>query len=188
MRDPSLHPSALGPQLKRWRALHRVKQSHAADLFGVAQSTISRWEAGRQQMSPDERATAERLLAARLDSAGDYALARLVSGSAGRMHLVCDLTHRLLASSSARAAEFSPPLSMLLGTSLWRYASPEIVRMEAALDTLGWHDRVGPPSVEFDTGANASQVVPIRGSVCRWTRMTLSDGSAARLVETLEDA
>ncbi|WP_205193547.1 helix-turn-helix transcriptional regulator, partial [Burkholderia sp. LMG 13014] len=66
MRDPSLHPSSLGPQLKRWRALHRVKQSHAADLFGVAQSTISRWEAGRQQMSPDERATAERLLAARL--------------------------------------------------------------------------------------------------------------------------
>ncbi len=104
------------------------------------------------------------------------------------MHLVCDLTHRPLASSSARAAEFSQPLSMLLGTSLWRYASPEIVRMEAALDTLGWHDRAGPPSVEFDTGANASQVVPIRGSRCRWTRMTLSDGSAARLVETLEDA
>ncbi|MCA8001555.1 helix-turn-helix domain-containing protein [Burkholderia metallica] len=188
MRDPSPHPSALGPQLKRWRALHRIKQSHAAQLFGVAQSTISRWEAGRQQMSPDERATAERLLAARLDSAGDRALARLVAGRAGRMHLVCDLTHRLLAASPARAAEFSQPLPMLLGTSLWRYASPQIIRMEAALDTLGWRDHAGPPSVEFDTGANASRIVPIRGSLCRWTRMTLSDGSAARLVETLHDA
>jgi hypothetical protein len=104
------------------------------------------------------------------------------------MHLVCDLTHRLLASSPARAAEFSQPLSMLLDTSLWRYATPEIVRMETALDSLGWHDHAGPPSVEFDTGANASRVVPIRGSMCRWTRMTLSDGSAVRLVETLQDA
>lgn len=186
MPHPPLHPSSLGPQLKRWRALHRVKQSHAAELFGVAQSTISRWEAGLQQMSPAERATAERLLAARLDSAGDHALARLIAGNAGRMHLVCDLTHRLLASSPARAAEFSQPLSTLLGTSLWRYATPEIVRMEAALDPLGWHDRAGPPSVEFDTGANASRVVPIRGSRCRWTRLTLSDGSAVRLVETLD--
>ncbi|OED15405.1 helix-turn-helix transcriptional regulator [Burkholderia sp. A2] len=186
MTASPLHASSLGPQLKRWRALHRVKQSHAAELFGVAQSTISRWEAGLQQMSPDERATAERLLAARIDSAGDRALARLIAGSAGRMHLVCDLTHRLLAGSPARAAEFAQPLSTLLGTSLWRYATPEIVRMEAALDPLGWHDRAGPPSVEFDTGANASRVVPIRGSRCRWTRMALSDGAAVRLVETLD--
>ncbi|MDR5667812.1 helix-turn-helix domain-containing protein, partial [Burkholderia cenocepacia] len=114
MTASPLHPSSLGPQLKRWRALHRVKQSHAAELFRVAQSTISRWEAGLQQMSPAERATAERLLAARLDSAGDHALARLIAGSTGRMHLVCDLTHRLLASSPARAAEFSRPLSTLL--------------------------------------------------------------------------
>ena len=90
------------------------------------------------------------------------------------------------ACSPSRAAEFSRPLPALLGTSLWRYASPEIVRMEAALDPLGWHDRAGPPSVEFDTGANASRVVPIRGSRCRWTRMALSDGSAVRLVETLD--
>ena len=53
-----LHSPPLGPQLKRWRTLHRMKQSHAAELFGVAQSTISRWEAGIQQMSPDERAMA----------------------------------------------------------------------------------------------------------------------------------
>ncbi|PRF35280.1 XRE family transcriptional regulator [Burkholderia multivorans] len=185
MPDSLLHTPPLGPQLKRWRLLHRVKQSHAAELFGVAQSTISRWEAGVQQMSPDERATAERLLAARLDSAGDHALARLVAGSAGRMHLVCDLTHRLLACSPSRAAEFSQPLSMLLGTSLWRYATEEIVRMETALNTLGWHDCAGPPSVEFDTGTNASRVVPIHRSRCRWTRIMLSDGSAARLVETL---
>ncbi|MXN77896.1 helix-turn-helix domain-containing protein [Burkholderia sp. 4701] len=185
MADSPLQTPPLGPLLKRWRLLHRVKQHHAAELFGVAQSTISRWEAGVQQMSPDERALAERLLAARLDSAGDRALARLVAAHPGQVHLVCDLTHRLLASSRGRAAEFGMPLSALLGTSLWRYATPEIARVEASLDALGWRDRAGPPSVEFGSGANASRVVPIRRGTCRWTRMILSDGSAARLVETL---
>ncbi|MBN3788245.1 helix-turn-helix transcriptional regulator [Burkholderia sp. Ac-20353] len=185
MTDSPLQSSPLGPLLKRWRLLHRVKQSHAAELFGVAQSTISRWEAGAQQMSADERELAERLLAARLDSAGDRALARLVAAHPGRVHLVCDLTHRLLACSQSRAAEFTAPLSTLLGTSLWRYATHEIVHAEASLDALGWRDSAGPPSVEFGSGANASHVVPIRRSTCRWTQMVLSDGSAARLVETL---
>ncbi|KVT33897.1 helix-turn-helix domain-containing protein [Burkholderia ubonensis] len=185
MTDSPLQSPPLGPLLKRWRLLRRVKQSHAAELFGVAQSTISRWEAGVQQMSPDERAIAERLLAARLDSAGDRALARLVGDHPGRVHLVCDLTHRLLACSSLRAAEFAKPLPTMLGASLWRYATPEIAALKASLDTLGWRDSAGPPSVEFDSGANASRIVPIRRSTCRWTRMILSDGSAARLVETL---
>ena len=83
MADSPLQTPPLGPLLKRWRLLRRVKQHHAAELFGVAQSTISRWEAGVQQMSPDERAIAERLLAARLDSAGDRALARLLDAHPG---------------------------------------------------------------------------------------------------------
>jgi hypothetical protein len=48
-----------------------------------------------------------------------------------------------------------------------------------------WHDALSPEPVEFDTGANASRVVPIRPSRCRWTRFVLSDGAPARLVETL---
>jgi len=50
MTTSPLHTPPLGPQLKRWRALHRVKQSHAAELFGVAQSTISRWEGWRKTL------------------------------------------------------------------------------------------------------------------------------------------
>ena len=42
-----------------------------------------------------------------------------------------------------------------------------------------------PPAIEFCTGANRSDEVPIRQSACRWTRIVLADGSAARLVETL---
>ncbi|MDT9120704.1 hypothetical protein RSW84_25050, partial [Escherichia coli] len=79
--------------LRRWRTLHRVKQTHAAELFGVAQSTISRWEAGVQDMLPDERHRAETLLHARLSSAADHALARLIDAHPRAVHLVCDLTH-----------------------------------------------------------------------------------------------
>jgi transcriptional regulator with XRE-family HTH domain len=95
MDSLTLTPLALGIALKRWRLLHRVKQTHAAEMFGVAQSTISRWEAGLQQMEPAERARVERLLAARLESAADRALERLVTESPREVHLVCDLTHRL---------------------------------------------------------------------------------------------
>ncbi|MDQ0073602.1 transcriptional regulator with XRE-family HTH domain [Variovorax boronicumulans] len=176
---------SLGPALKRWRLLHRVKQSHAAELFNVNQSTISRWESGTQAMEPAERARAEALLSARLDAAADHALARLVNESPRPVHLVCDITHRLLASSARRAAEFGAPLSLLLGRSLWRYATPEIAGKEAMLDGIGWRDALAPPSLEFATGTNSSQLVPIAQSRCRWTRLTLSDGTSARLVETL---
>lgn len=171
--------------LKRWRLLHRIKQSHAAQMFRVSQSTISRWEAGVQEAEPEQRAQIEALLRARLDSAADHALARLVASSGQPVHLVCDLTHRLLACSAPREAEFSVPVGELLGRSLWPFVTEEIAAQEAKLDTLGWREGIAAPALEFATGTNASLQVPIRQSQCRWTRLTLSDGSTARVVETL---
>ena len=179
-----LKPVRLGSALRRWRLLNRIKQTHAAELFGVAQSTISRWESGAQEMEPAERAQVERRLSARLDAAADRALARLVDAGPSPMHLVCDLSHALLACSPSRAAEFGVPLSGLMGRSLWRYATRK---------SSAWRRRwkpglardAGPPAIEFGTGANGSDEVPIRQGACRWTRILLADGSAARLVETL---
>jgi len=177
--------SPLGPSLRRWRVLRRVKQAHAAGLLGVSQATISRWESGAQTPDADEERRLRLLMAARLDSAADRQLARMVSLSSAPVHLVCDLTHRLLAASPAREREFAVPLSDLLGHSLWRYASPDIVNAEARLGELGWF---GPeaPAVELATGANAADApVPITPSRFRWVRFQLSDGSFARLTETL---
>src|SRR6185312_845095 len=83
-------PLALGRALRRWRLLHRVKQEHAAQIFGVAQSTISRWEAGRQAMEPTERTKLEAIVCARLDSAADRVLAALVNESPRPVHLLCE--------------------------------------------------------------------------------------------------
>ncbi|MGF7148430.1 transcriptional regulator with XRE-family HTH domain [Sphingomonas zeicaulis] len=176
---------AMGPALRRWRALHRVKQAHAAELFGVAQSTISRWEAGAQAMEPAEHAKVAAVVAARLDAAADRVLAQLVSESPRPVHLVCDLTHKLLALSPSRAAGFGCPPETLIGRSLWPFATDALRAMEARLADLGWHDGPGPAPVEFQTGANRSTLVPVRHSLCRWTRILLSDGTAARIVETL---
>ena len=185
MPDTLLTPALPGIALRRWRLLHRVKQSHAAAMFNVTQSTISRWESGGQAMDPQAHATLEQLLAARLDAAADQALARLVRESPRPVHLICDLTHRLLACSPSRAAQFTRPVSELMGRSLWCFATPEIMSTEAALDRSGWREVLAPPALEFITGTNDSPLVPINSSLCRWTRIPLSDGMAARLVETL---
>jgi transcriptional regulator with XRE-family HTH domain len=176
----------IGPAFRRWRALNRVKQSHAAELFGVAQSTISRWECGAQQMEPEQRARLMALVSARLTSAGDAALARLVQEQSRGVHLICDQSHRLLALSGVRRQEFGCDAGELMGKSLWRFITEDLALAEAALEGLGWFDLQSPPEVVAETGANSSDLVPIRAGRCRLTRMVLSDGTAARLVETLD--
>lgn len=180
-----LNGAALAAALRRWRVINRVKQAAAAERLGVAQSTVSRWEAGRQPIDPGEARRLLALVAARPDSAADAALAMLVRESRRAVHLVCDTSHRLLAFSPARAASFGVDAAGLIGRSLWRFSPPELIAVEAALPAAGWYDAPCPAPIEFETGCNRSRVVPIRPSRCRWTRMTLSDGSAVRLVETL---
>jgi transcriptional regulator with XRE-family HTH domain len=185
MTTESIASMALGQALRRWRLLHRMKQAHAAELFGVAQSTISRWESGLQEMEVRERAKVEALVSARIDTSADRVLATLVSESPRNLHLICDFTHRLLACSPARAREFSVPISDLIGESLRRFSTTRITAEELSLVERGWYERPSPVPVEFDTGENDSEIVPIRQSRCRWTRVLLSDGTPARLVETL---
>ncbi len=176
---------SLGRSLRVWRILKGIKQSHAAELLGVSQGTISRWESGALAPDADEQASMRDLLGARLDGAADRALARLIEQSPARVHLVCDITHNLLAASPRRTASWGLGFSELRGRSLWRYATPEIVAAENRLAENGWFER-GPPVVRITTGANRSNEVPIEPSTLTWTRFQLSDGSFARLAETLE--
>lgn len=184
--SPELHcgdERALGRSLRTWRALRRIKQQHAAQLLGVSQATVSRWENGQAPPDAGEAARLRALMAARLDSAADAVLARLVSTSAEPVHLICDFTHRLLAASKAREAQFKVPTATLLGTSLWRYASEDIVVAEGRLAEQGWFEP-GPPSIEFRTRAYDSGDLVIHACDTRWVRFQLSDGSFVRLVES----
>lgn len=177
-------PTRLGRSLRSWRALRRVKQSHAAELLGVTQATVSRWENGQLAPDPDGQQAIRLLLQARLDSAADFELARMVRSSAAAVHLVCDLTHRLLALSAARERFCRVPAAELIGTSLWPCASPGIIAAEARLGELGWFEPAAP-AVELQTGANDGALIQIQDSRLRWVRFQLSDGSFVRLAETL---
>ena len=170
-----------GLALRRWRRLRGIKHSHAAELLGVGQATISRWEHGRHAPSAAESARLARLLEAPLDSAGDRALYNLVAHSSQPVHLVCDLSHRLLAASRPRLREWHASPAAWRGVSLWRFATAEIRAAEERLSELGWYDEVAP-SVRFWTSANHAPVVTIQPGLMQWDRLQLSDGTLARLV------
>lgn len=170
-----------GRALKRWRCLRGVKQSHAAELFGVTQATLSRWERGHHRIPEEAARQLARLLGAPLDSAGDAGLRRLVESSTLAVHLICDLSHRLLAASPARCAEWTADPAELRGVSLWGFATDEIRQAESRLGEAGWYDD-GAARLRFWTGPNDSPVVTIVPGILVWERLQLSDGTLARLV------
>jgi transcriptional regulator with XRE-family HTH domain len=174
----------LGRALRRWRLVRGVKQGHAAELFGVTQATLSRWERGHHQIPDAAGRRLQRLLAAPLDSAGDAGLRRLVESSALPVHLICDLSHRLLAASPARLAQWSIDGSELRGVSLWGFATDQIRSAEQRLGEAGWYDD-GAAELRFWTGANDSPVVSIAPGILVWERLQLSDGTLARLVTSM---
>src|SRR5438046_1714658 len=141
MDDDSLISTGdAGRALRRARLLRGMKQSHLAELLDVAQTTVSRWEKGELRMSAAQAATADRALAIPSDDPQDAALRRLVESSDARVHLICDRTHRLIAASRARAAEWRVDPDRLLGRSLFAFASPRIRDAEESLESLGWRE------------------------------------------------
>lgn len=169
-----------GRMLKRFRHLRGMKQSHVAELMKVTQATVSRWEAGVLRPSERQQAALERLFATGMPSA-DAVLRRLVESSMAKIHLICDHSHRLLAASPARRAEWR--LDMM-GAPMFPYASKEIQRAERTLQHLGWYDGQ-MASLVVETGPNGRDDVPIVAGRVLWERIPLSDGAMGRLVTTL---
>jgi len=171
-----------GSRLKRLRLLKGLKQSHLADLLAVNQSTVARWERGDLALSEDDWQRARSAL--NHTTTQDDVLKRLVETSTQEVHLVCDITHRLLAASGSRKSRWRADIAELMGRPMLCYASAEIFQAEAGLEDLGWYEGV-TTALSFTTGVNASDVVPIRRGHMRWERVMLADGSPARLATTL---
>lgn len=174
-------PASIGPSLRRWRVLNRVKQDALAHDLGVSQSRISRWESGLTEPRGSDLARILSLLRAHPVSASDRALLHLVSSSREPVHLVCDLTHRLLAVSPARARDWHKPIADLMFRPLWRYASEGIREAEKNLEENGWYEPLGP-DICFETEHAHFPEMTIPKSRIRISRLPLSDGSYARLV------
>jgi transcriptional regulator with XRE-family HTH domain len=179
--DAAVLNSSLGPSLRRWRVLNRVKQEALARDLGVSQSKISRWESGRAKPEGADQLKILTLLRARPESSADRALLELVSCSSEPVHLVCDLTHRLLAVSPRRARNWHIPIEDLMNRPLWRFASDGIREMENCLAEHGWFEPLGP-DISFQTEyVHFPEITILQGKI-RISRLLLSDGSYARLV------
>jgi len=173
--------SALGPALRRWRILNRVKQSTVADDLGVSQSTVSRWETLALTPEPWQARRLTSILTARPDAASDRALIALVRSSSIPMHLICDFTHRLIAASEGRLATWRVGIDDLLDTSLWRFASRGILAGETGLAAQGWYEPIAPDVTIVSERVSFSELT-IPAGLIQYTRMPLADGGFARLV------
>ncbi|WP_227271615.1 helix-turn-helix domain-containing protein [Roseobacter weihaiensis] len=182
---PKIPPTlpAFGKRLKRQRLSVGMKQAALADLLGVNQTTVSRWESGLQ--TPDDltqQAGLDVLTSARIE---DAALKRLVQQSTGCVHLVEEANHVCLAYSESRAKDWDTTRGALLGTSLWQFASDEIRQAESELEAMGWWDTYLPAPKAFDTSEVLHDRIRISAGTILWERVYLSDGTPARLVSGL---
>lgn len=179
-----IHDLPIGHALRRFRRLNAIKQGHFAELLGVSQASVSRWESGTHEPDTIHHEKIVALIAARTEGDTDAALKRLIETSTQPVHLVCDATHRLLAASPVRAASWNADARSWIGTSLWRFATPEIVLAETGLDAAGWFDRPFQ-MLDVQTGGNGSDEIPVRPGTMRWETIPLGDGRTGRLTTTL---
>ena len=175
----------IGLALRRFRRLNGIKQSHVAELFAVSQGSVSRWESGAHEPDAPHREKIATFIAAHTADDSDRALKRLVETSTQAVHLICDATHILLAASKARAALWDDDAQSYIGTSLWRFASPEIIATEEGLGDAGWFDRPFQ-SLHFHSGSNGSREIPVAPSRICWETIPLSGGRTGRLTTTLD--
>jgi transcriptional regulator with XRE-family HTH domain len=174
----------IGLALRRFRRLNAVKQSAVAELLGVSQGCVSRWEGGVHRPDAGQRERIVRLISASAGEDRDSALKRLVEGSGRPVHLICDSTHTLLAASRSRAASWGVDVSELVGRSLWPFASPEIEAAEAGLAACGWFERPYQ-CLELSTGDNGRSDVPVPAGRVLWETVPLADGRVGRLTTTI---
>lgn len=177
-------PASLGRNLRRFRRLQGIKQGHLAEMLGVSQGSVSRWESGVHEPDDAAQERISALIAASADNRGDAALKRLILSSPLRVHLVCDATHRLLAVSPGRALAWRADVGAYLGTSLWRHASVQIIEAEGKLAAGGWFERPFQ-SCRFHTGPNDSRTIIITPGVMEWESIPLSDGRVGRLTTAI---
>lgn len=170
----------LGARLRRLRRIRGLKQCVVAELAGVTQSTISRWEKG--ELQPDVILARRVLL--KLAGGGsqlsDGRLRDVVESSPLRIHMIRDIDHRLLAASRSREREWGQSAAELLGESLWRYATQPIRAAETALENAGWWNESVTVPVTVNIGAGHAGL-NIEPGLMVWERLHLADGTPVRL-------
>jgi len=174
---------SFGKRLKRLRCIKALKQDAVAALAGVNQATVSRWERG--SITPPEETIQALMQALTRAPAHDAALQRLVQHCTQPTHLITDIDHRLLAASTARQQIWGVAEAQLLNTSLWQFATEDIVQAELQLSHSGWWEQEAPEPVLVQVRTAQTVGLQIRPSTMLWERVWLANGLPGRLCTTL---
>lgn len=166
------------------RRAAEVKQSALSNELNIDQSTLSRWEAGIQAPEEHIQQKAFSLLASNMTD--DFALRRLIETSNSSLHLIEDTSHICLAFSHRRATEWgNQDANLLIGKSLWRFATEEIQAAENDLSASDWWSARSPTPRIFKTSQKAHDELVISAGQIVWERMYLTDGTPVRLCSSL---
>jgi len=175
---------SFGKRLKRLRRVKGLKQEAIAALAHVNQATVSRWESGA--IAPPQETVQRLLHALNQIPFMDSALQRLVHSSSLPVHLITDTDHRLLAASIPRQRMWGLAETELLQTSLWKFATADIVAAESRLESEGWWEQEAPEPMLVRLRTPQTEGLHIQAGTMLWERVWLANGVPARLCTSLE--
>ncbi len=170
--------------LRRIRQVRGIKQGHVAQLMGVSQATMSKWETGILRPSPEQCVKFQQIFAARLCPIHDGWVKRFVENSAGSAHLICHFTHNLLAASKTRYREWGQIPSSMYERPLLDDAPDDIqVAEDTLLKNIETTGLMRPFAI--NTNGRKGGRYSVHPSLVLWETFQLSDGSWVRLVSNM---
>lgn len=165
-------------EMRRWRRLGRIKQAAAAELLGVSQATVSRWENGITAPDPEERRRL-RALILRQTLRGDRFLRHVVERAPGLVAAV-DRNSVVLAGSAAFGRVNRRSQAELVGFDFRPLVRGPLVEALKRIEDAGFYE---------GEVASVRVVLPVRNADgdeiftdSLWTPYRLEDGTIARLI------
>ena len=176
-----------GPQLRRLRRLRALKQAALAELLGVDQATVSRWESGRQipDLGMQRRL---RDMMRRTEPREEALLKHCINASVGYT-LLCDEQRTIRAASPSFCEIHGVAPSDIIGMSSLPAFTAELEQMLwIAIENGFFEGEVASVRVVSRFHSLSGDWRDLGGIVC-WTPVPLSDGRVLRRVDriTLSD-
>jgi len=172
--------------LRRLRRVREIKQGHFADLIGVSQGTVSKWETGEARPSSKQIERIIQIFTQEPAVTKDAWLRRLVMHSDRQVHVMTDASHQLLAASQPRINEWQRDYVDVASLPLSASLPDDIA---AAETWLLEHDHptvcLTPLVVAID--GRKGGPFDIDPGLLLWERLLLSDGTWVRLVTNISE-
>ncbi len=172
-----------GEQLRRFRRLRALKQAALAEIVGVDQATVSRWESGRQ--NPD-LGMQQRLrdLLRRIEPREEILLKHWINASVGYT-VLCDEDRIIRAASPSYCSIHGLSPAEVLGLSTVPVFTAELEQaLWLAVDRGFFEGDVASVTVVGRTNALSGRERGIPG-ISVWTPVPLSDGQTLARIDRI---